>query len=98
MNAEQFSKVTDILFQRHYGVTINDTFASSPAVIADCIRRGTRPFDVVNEEAEDNQYTRIDIDSWLASALISAGEEGAVLKELGIDVPNATQGSAAPSL
>jgi hypothetical protein len=97
MNAEQFSQVADLLFQRHYGVTLNDTFVSNPDVVSECLLKGTRPFEVVNEEASDNQFTRIDLDSWLASGLISSVEEAAVLTELGIALPFAPE-LATPSL
>jgi hypothetical protein len=61
MNIQQFQRIAQALLQKHYGLDLGDTLLTEDNIVADCIRQGYRPHEVINEHAQKADLDRIDL-------------------------------------
>lgn len=61
MNVNLFQKIADVLLQSHFGIALNDTHLGSAIVVSSLLTNNIRPFDAVNEHAEECDLVRTDI-------------------------------------
>ncbi len=86
MNVKRFQEIAAALLTKHYGLDLNDTHLWDDSVVAECIKQGYRPFQVVAEHAEQADIDRIDKSGYGVSskAAITAADEDAVVQHLPI--------------
>lgn len=60
MNVQLFQQIADALLQTHYGLSLDDTHLNKEKIVAECISQGFRPYQVINEHAEECDLARID--------------------------------------
>lgn len=86
MNVNRFQAIVAALLEKHYGLALNDTHLGDNSVVAECIKQGNRPYQVVAEHAQEVDLDRIDrYDYGVPSkALITADDEDAVIQNLPI--------------
>ncbi len=84
MNVKRFQEIAAALLTKHYGLDLNDTHLWDDSVVAECIKQGYRPFQVVAEHAEQADIDRIDKSGYGVSskAAITAADEDAVVQHL----------------
>lgn len=61
MNVQLFQQIAEMLLQTHYGLSLDDTHLTEEKIVAECIGKSFRPYQVVNEHAEESDLVRIDI-------------------------------------
>jgi cytoskeleton-binding toxin CbtA-like protein len=64
MNVSLFQQIADQLLQKHYGLSLNDTHLTEEKIVAECIGQRFRPYQVINEHAEESDLVRIDIEGF----------------------------------
>lgn len=62
MNVGLFQHVADEMLQKHYGISVDDTHLGEEKIVSECIGQGFRPYQVINEHAEEADLVRIDIE------------------------------------
>ena len=62
MNTQLFQQIAQFLLKKHYGLELNDTRLSEPDYVAIVVGNSTRPFEYLNEHAEDCDLDRVDLD------------------------------------
>lgn len=88
MKIKRFQEIAEALLKKHYGLELNDTILHTDEVVADCIKQGYRPYQVVDEHAdfyaEYHGIDRISKDgrSWPVS--LTPADEDAVIQHLPI--------------
>lgn len=84
MNVTLFQDISSVLLEKHYGLELNDTHLWDTSIVAECIKQGFRPYQVVAEHAEEADLGRIDkMDYGVPSkAAITADDEAAALEQL----------------
>lgn len=60
MSVKCFQAIAAALLKKHYGLELNDTHLHDEEVVAECIKQGYRPYQVVAEHAEEADLYRID--------------------------------------
>lgn len=65
MNVALFQALASNMLMIHYGLELNDTELHQNAVVAECIKQGFRPYQVLNEHAEECRLDRIDKEAYL---------------------------------
>ena len=84
MDIKRFQGIAALLLEKHYGISLNDTHLWDDRLVAECIRQGYRPYQVVAELAEEADLYRIDcFDYGVPSkkAITAADEEAASRRE-----------------
>ena len=61
MNVKTFQAIATALLQKHFGLELGDTNLTEVNVVQALIEAGHRPFEVINETANDCDLTRIDV-------------------------------------
>lgn len=83
MNVGLFQRIADEMLQKHYGISLDDTYLSDEKIVAGCIGQGFRPYQIINEHAEEADLVRIDIEGFYGvpshCALSSQDELNALL-------------------
>lgn len=77
MNVALFQALASNMLMIHYGLELNDTELHQDAVVAECIKQGFRPYQVLNEHAEECGLDRIGKEAYggfFAGALTSKDE------------------------
>lgn len=72
MNVELFQRIADYMLKKHYGITLDDTYLHKKRIVAECINQGFRPYQVLNEHADESDIVRIDKEGLLRCVLKSA--------------------------
>lgn len=78
MNVQLFQQIADVLLQTHYGLSLDDTYLTEEKIVTGCIGQGLRPYQVINEHAEEADLVRIDIEGFYgvpSHCLISSQDE-----------------------
>lgn len=71
MNVILFQKLAGVLLQSHFDITLNDTHLSSAFAVSSLLTNEIRPFDAINEHAEECDLVRTDIrDPWGVPTLV----------------------------
>lgn len=79
---KRFQEIAAALLMKHYGLTLNDTNLWDESVVAECIKQGYRPYQVVAEHAELADINRIDKREYgvPSKSPITEAEENAVIR------------------
>lgn len=82
MSVKCFQAIAAALLKKHYGLELNDTHLHDEEVVAECIKQGYRPYQVVAEHAEEADLYRIDCFGFYGvpskKAITAADETGAL--------------------
>ena len=82
MDIKRFQGIAALLLEKHYGIGLNDTHLWDDRLVAECIRQGYRPYQVVAELAEEADLDRIDCFGFYGVpskvAITAADETGAL--------------------
>lgn len=60
MTVQRFQQIAASLLHRHYGLELKDTHLWDESLVAQCIAQGFRPYEVLNEHAQEADLDRID--------------------------------------
>lgn len=61
MTVEMFQKIADVMLRKHFGLSLNDTDLAESDYVEILLGNETRPFEYLNELADDLLLTRIDL-------------------------------------
>ena len=85
MDIKRFQGIAALLLEKHYGIGLNDTHLWDDRLVAECIRQGYRPYQVVAEHAEEADLDRIDCRYYCGmpskGAITAADEDAASRRE-----------------
>lgn len=85
MDIKRFQGIAALLLEKHYGISLNDTHLWDDRLVAECIRQGYRPYQVVAEHAEEADLDRIDCRYYCGmpskGAITAADEDAASRRE-----------------
>lgn len=80
MNVQLFQKIATQLLLTHYGLTLNDTRLGEADYVETLLAgESTRPFEYLNEIAEEFRLDRIDAGFDMGRALVAADEVTALM-------------------
>jgi hypothetical protein len=93
MNAALFKRLTKHLLAKHYGLNPADADLDGDQMISECIQQNIRPYQVVNEHAEETDLDRIDLEGFYgvpSKALLRIADELDALDSvrLAVVIPN----------
>lgn len=87
MSIKRFQEISAALLTKHYGLDLNDTSLTEDDIVAQCIKQGARPYQVVAEHAQEADLYRVDVkgDYGIPSKrAITEADEDAVIQNLPI--------------
>lgn len=86
MTTCRFQQIAGHLLKKHYGLELSDTHLHDEKIVAECIRQGYRPYQVVAEHAEEADLDRIDKSEYgvPSKAGINTADEDAAIQHLPI--------------
>ena len=99
MQTKQFQAIANRLLEKHYGINLADTHLSDESIVAEAIRFGLRPFEVLNEHADDCDLCRIDMDGFYGTPshkALGRDDEIAAMVEIGGTVGLSDQPTTCP--